>query len=382
MLQLLLLKFYKKMNRIIQCLIVGCFSLFTSLSVYAQSYASFTSKLEVCENDTIVFRSNSNVVGATIVEYAYDVDGDGTFDIKSSVDTTYTVYKKSDLETKYGGQHNFDVQLRIVTSKNDTLYSSKIGIKVNYLPVLTISNTVSFDTVACRLQKMQFFNNFYVSEGSIANTYWYFNNADETYTTTFFNRIFDKAGKYTVSILAVSDKYCKTRTEGSLRVKEIPSGVITYSGDTTFYNDKSVDLIVSGNFKTSVWNTTETTPKITVKNSGVYTVKLTNEENCSIDLKSSSINVLIEQPFSAMNTMTLNGDGKNDLWKIFEIEAYGKCKVKIFNSNGLIIYSNEDYKNDWDGLFDGNYVAEGTYYYTVEASELPEVQKGTINILH
>ena len=46
------------------------------------------------------------------------------------------------------------------------------------------------------------------------------------------------------------------------------------------------------------------------------------------------------------------------------------------------VFESSDYQNNWDGRFSGEYVAEGTYYYQVEASELSGVQKGTINVLH
>ena len=56
--------------------------------------------------------------------------------------------------------------------------------------------------------------------------------------------------------------------------------------------------------------------------------------------------------------------------------------MKVYNSNGRIIYENADYKNNWDAKVDGEYIPEGTYYYTVESNELTEIHKGTINVLH
>lgn len=357
-------------------------SFFCVFSLSSQNKIAFTNLVEICENDTVIFRNNSSLqLGISIKQFAWDFDGDLTFDLMTTQDTVYHVYSTNFL-AKYGVQRKYNVQLRVVTSQNDTLYSDQKEVKINYLPILTTTNLLSFDTLACQNQTVKFFNNFYVAEGTIYNTYWYFNNADETYTTDYFTRKFDNAGVYTVSILAVSDKYCKTRMQGKLRIKEIPSGIISYSSDTTFYNDKSINLSVTGDFSAVSWNTGETTPKISVNNSGVYSVQLYNEENCSVKLFSSKINVLIEKPLDAMNTLTLNNDGINELWKIYELEAYGNCKVKVYNSNGRIIYENTDYKNNWDAKVEGEYIPEGTYYYTVESNELTEIQKGTINVLH
>ena len=357
-----------------------CFSV---SALIAQNQASFTSPIKVCENSPITFRSNSVVNGTSIVEYAWDFDGNATFDLQSTVDTATFIYNADTLSKKYGGQHVFNVQLRVVTALGDTLFSNKRSIKVNYIPVLTNSSTSHFDSVACKLDTLKFFNNYFVSEGTVVNTYWYFNNEDETYTQTYFKRTFTQAGLYTVKTIAITDNNCKNTSEGSIRIKEIPNGIISYSGETTFYNDKNITLSVAGDFSAVKWNTNESTPSIVVNSSGVYTATLTNIEQCVVDVSSSLITVLEEKELQATNMMTLNDDAKNEAWKILEIEAYGVCEVHVFNRNGSEVFSSMDYKNDWTGKdASGTKIPAGTYYYTIKASELAEVKKGTINILH
>ena len=43
-------------------------------------------------------------------------------------------------------------------------------------------------------------------------------------------------------------------------------------------------------------------------------------------------------------------------------------KVKIFNRWGQLLYSNSNYKNDWDGrsTITNEYVPHGTYFYIAE----------------
>ncbi len=359
--------------------LIGCIS----STLFAQNKASFTSPVQVCENAEITFRSNSEVIGASIIEYAWDLDGDGVFDKKTTFDTLTTIYFADVLSKKYGGQHSFDVKLRIVTDINDTLYSPKRTVKINYIPILTNSNTSYYDTVACKLDTLKFFNNYFVSEGKIENTYWYFNNQDETYTQTYFKRVFTKAGKYTVKTLAITDKNCRNSSEGTVRIKEIPAGTLSYSGDTTFYNDKNIDISVTGTFSSVLWTTGATASQINVNQSGYYTASIKNDEGCVIKLRSSLINVLIEKPLQATNLLTLNDDGINDFWKILEIEAYGVCEVHVFDRNGSEIFTSKDYKNDWKGRdSSGDKIPAGTYYYTIKASEVKDIIKGTINILH
>lgn len=65
-----------------------------------------------------------------------------------------------------------------------------------------------------------------------------------------------------------------------------------------------------------------------------------------------------------------NQDGLNDKWII--IRPFGtRVEVQIFNRWGNIVYQNADYKNDWTGKGETNFMGEdvpdGTYFYIVNA---------------
>ena len=350
--------------------------LFTDNITFSQNTIAFTNPLEVCESDTVIFRDNSTINGATAIQYAWDFNGDGFYDKYSVVDTAINVY---------GNTLNriFNVKLRVITNLNDTLYSLPKAIKVNYLPILLISGNPPFTSTACKLDSVFFFNNFYVTDGSINNTYWYFNNFDETYTQNYFSRTFTTPGVYNVKTTAFSNKGCKSTVHATLTINEIPSGVMTHNGPLQFYNDKSVDLTVSGFFDAVKWNTNATTPTITVNTAGIYSAELKNVYGCKTTLVSDSVIVMKELPISVMNLLTLNDDGKNDVWKIYDIDAYGVYEVSIFDRDGTIVFESKNYNNAWNGrTSSGAKVAEGAYFYSIKASELEGVKKGVINILH
>lgn len=343
---------------------------------FSQNTIDFIYPLEVCESDTVIFRDNSTLNGSTAAQFAWDFNGDGVYDKYATVDTATNIY---------GNTLNriFNVKLRVVTSLNDTLYSLPQSIKVNYLPILLNSGNPPFTPTSCKLDTVRFFNNFYVTDGSINNTYWYFNNLDETYTQNYFSRTFTTPGIYNVKTTAYSNKGCKSTVHANLTINEIPSGVLTHNGPLQFYNDKSVDLTVSGFFDAVKWNTNATTPTITVNTAGIYSAELKNVYGCKTTLVSDSVIVMKELPISTMNLLTLNDDGKNDVWKIYDIDAYGVCEVSIFDRDGTIVFESKDYKNTWNGkTITGTKVAEGAYFYSIKASELEGVKKGVINILH
>lgn len=68
-----------------------------------------------------------------------------------------------------------------------------------------------------------------------------------------------------------------------------------------------------------------------------------------------------------MDAFTPNGDGINDKW--LATTNSGSCTrqviVKIFNRYGDVVYSNDNYQNDWNGTYKGKPVADGTYYYAI-----------------
>ncbi|QNK61197.1 gliding motility-associated C-terminal domain-containing protein [Pedobacter sp. PAMC26386] len=61
------------------------------------------------------------------------------------------------------------------------------------------------------------------------------------------------------------------------------------------------------------------------------------------------------------NTITPNGDGKNDTFKIIGRESFDGIELMVFNRWGNEVYRNNNYHNEWDG----SGLSEGTYYYIV-----------------
>jgi gliding motility-associated-like protein len=74
-------------------------------------------------------------------------------------------------------------------------------------------------------------------------------------------------------------------------------------------------------------------------------------------------------PFSVPNIMTPNGDGINDHFFITGLET--GTKLTVFNRWGDIVYSSNNYNNDWDA---GN-LTEGVYFYVLNLPTT-EITKG------
>lgn len=81
------------------------------------------------------------------------------------------------------------------------------------------------------------------------------------------------------------------------------------------------------------------------------------------------------------NEFSPNGDGNNDLFRIDCIQNYPGNKLEVFNRYGTLVYSKNNYNNDWDGtanasgtIGEDNKLPTGTYYYilNIGAGESPK----------
>ena len=78
-----------------------------------------------------------------------------------------------------------------------------------------------------------------------------------------------------------------------------------------------------------------------------------------------------------------NGDGKNDVFKIANIEKYPDNSVEIFNRWGNRVYKKEKYNNDWNGSFENAPLPSGVYFYLLKITDngKEEVRSGYLQIM-
>ncbi|MBS7233200.1 cadherin-like beta sandwich domain-containing protein [Flavobacterium psychroterrae] len=81
------------------------------------------------------------------------------------------------------------------------------------------------------------------------------------------------------------------------------------------------------------------------------------------------------------NIITPNGDGKNDYWIIDGLDKYPNNSVKVFDRAARLVYSKNNYNNDWDGSYKGSPVNEDTYYYLIDLGNGSPKIKGFISII-
>jgi gliding motility-associated-like protein len=82
------------------------------------------------------------------------------------------------------------------------------------------------------------------------------------------------------------------------------------------------------------------------------------------------------QPVVIPNVMTPNGDNKNDLFIIKNLEQWENGSVTIMNRWGRVVYKNTNYKNDWDG----SGVPDGVYFGVLEVTDGTTVKNYNFNL--
>lgn len=89
--------------------------------------------------------------------------------------------------------------------------------------------------------------------------------------------------------------------------------------------------------------------------SGQYTINLLDEcgQNAIITVFASVCDTWVP------NIFTPNGDGENDYFEVYGLEAFPNSTITVFNRWGNMVYENTNYKNTWQG----DDLPDGTYYW-------------------
>ncbi len=82
--------------------------------------------------------------------------------------------------------------------------------------------------------------------------------------------------------------------------------------------------------------------------------------------------------------ITPNDDGRNDLLRIGNIEAYPDNEVVIVNRWGQTVFRQQNYSNDnpWDGSHNGNPLPQGAYYVVVRVDGRETVVRKTVHLIN
>jgi gliding motility-associated-like protein/uncharacterized repeat protein (TIGR01451 family) len=152
------------------------------------------------------------------------------------------------------------------------------------------------------------------------------------------------------------------------------SGTVNYNAESNAITWKMDSLATSKS--SEIRFTTESVNPGEVANTATVSASETDtdlSDNSSTDKKTIT-------DLSIPNVFTPNGDGVNDQFEIRNLNIYKENKISIINRWGNAVFEMKDYNNLWDG----NGLDEGTYFYVLEvknATGKGKAFKGYITLL-
>ncbi|MFN3405345.1 MAG: gliding motility-associated C-terminal domain-containing protein [Cytophagaceae bacterium] len=76
-----------------------------------------------------------------------------------------------------------------------------------------------------------------------------------------------------------------------------------------------------------------------------------------------------------------NGDSYNDYFVVLGVNPSNPISLYVYTRDGGLVFSSEDYKNQWDGNnLDGTLLSDGTYYYVITTKDKSTTIKSFVEI--
>ncbi|MBI2722586.1 MAG: gliding motility-associated C-terminal domain-containing protein [Bacteroidetes bacterium] len=201
---------------------------------------------------------------------------------------------------------------------------------------------------------------------------------------------------YSFSNLATSGLYsaivkngiCPADTSNKVKVNVLffQAATLKPYPDTTISIGYSLQIVAGGGVQYAwapnynISDTTVFNPNVWPTKNTTYTVIVQNGFGCR-DVTQVTVFVKNDYKLIIANTVTPNNDGVNDTWWIGNLENYPNNEVMILNRYGQLLYETKGYKNTWDGMYNGQRLPDGTYFFVLKFPESNVIYKGSINII-
>jgi gliding motility-associated-like protein len=168
------------------------------------------------------------------------------------------------------------------------------------------------------------------------------------------------------------------------------------AGTTQLYTVVNSSSVVTYNWILPTdWTGTSITKDITVQvgtNEATIGVTATSAFGCISPKQELVVRVVIEDDIEVYNSLSPNGDGDNDIFRIRNIDFYPENTLSIFNRWGIEVYRVNSYgQNDnfFKGFSDGRSTVsrdvelpEGTYFYTLTYKNSKGIEKNLSGYLY
>lgn len=330
----------------------------------------------VCFGSTTQLLNTSSYPGS-IVSVLWDLDSDGVFDDAEGDEVEHQF-------TEYG---NHLVGMRSLLSEGG------IEVVFNVVPVgdFPIVNFLHDNSCIPGITTFDDFSTIIVGENELWN--WDFGDGG-TDVNSFVSHTYSSSGIYDVKLVVTSSIGCKDSIVKQLSIGESPkfdiinsNGDILNEWDTTVItkNDSLYVTIENASLYDSIiWDNSVRDTEYYVTEEGRFSVEVFDKTCSTTKLGNMSFDGGGGGGGSTTNDImslfTPNGDGYNDVWVVIDPNLISPFSVSVYNRYGNLVYSSDNYNNDWLGDYNDTDLPQATYYYIIEDAD-GEIFKGPITIL-
>lgn len=334
-----------------------------NITVYPNPVPDFKAP-DVCDGHTTEFINNSFIAFGNISSYTWDF-GDGTNSIQESPTRQYL------------NPGEYQVSLTAVSDKNcvaDTQHTAIV--RKSPIADFKVENECHGDAIQIRNESSS-------DEGSLTY-YWEFGDGKNSVRTEP-GHTYSQPGEYPIDLTVTSTYNCVDSLTRYVRIYQLPD--VQAGNDTTTSRGFAVELNGSG-AEIYDWSPAKSLDNPILKNpmarpmeTTLYTLRGEDSHGCE-NRDSVKIEVLNDHRVVPSNIITPDNNGKNDTWKITNIDAYERATIHIFNRWGKEVYQKTGYLNEWDGRNNNNDILpDGTYYYIIRFENSDKDYTGTITLL-
>ncbi len=195
------------------------------------------------------------------------------------------------------------------------------------------------------------------------------------------NLIVDKPGTYWIR---VTDGYGCTYSDTAIITHLKPSPAHFLPADSTICSYASWQVNALQPFSKYEWSTGDSSRGITIKNAGVYRLKVTDDEGC---VGEDDVKVMVEKCPEGLfvpSAFTPNADGINDVFRATLLGNIQSFDFSIYNQYGELVFNSKDPKTGWPGTKKGKPQPTGTFIwqcrFQIEGKPI-ELQKGAFILI-
>lgn len=193
---------------------------------------------------------------------------------------------------------------------------------------------------------------------------------DEVGVRNFYASTFE-GGCYSATSSAIVEVYARPEVDAGADIE------LSAAEDGALNGVAATAVTTTWSPETGLDNPFVLDPSFTANNSEEYTLTVEDENGC---VNMDKVQLTVKNVLTISNVMTPNGDGDNDVWKLYPEIVLETCEVRLFDGFGRLLLETDAYQNDWDGTFEGNPLPDGDYYYHVMCEDSDT--KGTLIIIN